>query len=99
MDERAIKTIVRSNPGMILLKDGVVINKWANVEVPAEEELVKPLEELPYGQLIDTDRRDKKNLFYISAVFILPLLGLKGLDFLFFRQRKKKEEAQEEPEE
>lgn len=98
MDERAIKTIVRSNPGMILLKNGVVINKWANVEVPAEEDLIKPLEELPHGQLIDTDRQDKKNLFYISAVFILPLLGLKGLDFLFFRRRKKKEEAQEETE-
>lgn len=99
MDERAIKTIVRSNPGMILLKDGVVINKWANVEVPAEEDLVKPLEELPYGQLIDTERQDKKNLFCISVAFALPLLGLKGLDFLFFRRRKKKEEAQEEPEE
>ncbi|MDR1884085.1 MAG: hypothetical protein LBR26_15100 [Prevotella sp.] len=89
MDERAIKTVVRSNPGMILLKNGVVVNKWANIEVPAEEDLKKPLEELPYGQPVDTERQDRKNLFYLCATFILPLLCFKGLDFLLFRKRKK----------
>ena len=99
MDERAIKTVVRSNPGMILLKNGVIINKWANIEVPAEEDLKKPLAELPYGQLIDTEKQDKTNLLGTGIAFILPLLALKGLDFLFFRRRKKKEEAEKEIEE
>ncbi|MCX6282095.1 MAG: DoxX family protein [Bacteroidetes bacterium] len=33
-DDVILKTMVRSNPGLILLKDGVVINKWAFRDFP-----------------------------------------------------------------
>ena len=92
MDGRTLQTMLRSNPRLILLKDGVIINKWADVDVPAEKDLNKPLDELSHGQLIDTKREDKKNLIYICFFFFLPLLGLKGFDFLFFR--RKNEEKQ-----
>ncbi|MDR2906401.1 MAG: DoxX family protein [Bacteroidales bacterium] len=36
-DDKSIKAIVRSNPGLILLKDGVVVDKWAWRDVPTVE--------------------------------------------------------------
>lgn len=33
-DGTMLKTLVRSNPGLILLKDGVIVNKWSRNDLP-----------------------------------------------------------------
>ena len=38
-DERELKTMVRANPGLILLHDGVIIRKWSNWQLPEPEEI------------------------------------------------------------
>lgn len=38
-DERQLKTMLRANPGLLLLSDGKVIAKWSNWTLPTEEEL------------------------------------------------------------
>lgn len=37
-DERLLKTMVRANPGLILMHDGIVLKKWSNWNLPDEEE-------------------------------------------------------------
>lgn len=36
-DETTLKTIVRANPGYLLLKDGTIVGKWSWANVPGEE--------------------------------------------------------------
>lgn len=33
-DNRLLKTIVRGNPGLVLMKDGVILKKWSNYNMP-----------------------------------------------------------------
>ena len=38
-DETTLKTMVRANPGYILLKDGTIIGKWSWANLPDKEEI------------------------------------------------------------
>jgi uncharacterized membrane protein YphA (DoxX/SURF4 family) len=43
MDETTLKTVVRSNPGVLLLQKGKVVGKWAHVDLPDVDELLNLL--------------------------------------------------------
>lgn len=38
-EERMLKTVVRGQPGLVLLHDGVIVKKWSNYNLPKEEDL------------------------------------------------------------
>ena len=40
-DGTVIKAMIRANPGLILLKDGIVLGKWHNNDIPSSEEILE----------------------------------------------------------
>jgi uncharacterized membrane protein YphA (DoxX/SURF4 family) len=42
-DQTTLKTIIRSNPGILLLKNNVVVKKWPSRRIPSEKRLMKCL--------------------------------------------------------
>jgi hypothetical protein len=43
-EDRMLKTLVRGKPGLILLHNGIIKNKWSNYNLPNEDELKSILE-------------------------------------------------------
>lgn len=79
-DGTTLKTVVRSNPGLLLLKDGVIIGKWSHNNLPAisEDQTATPLDKLPYGRL-DADSTARK-VVKLLLWFVLPLALLSLAD-------------------
>ena len=73
-DETTLKTIIRSNPGLVLIKDGVVIRKWSHNQLPTAEDLNAPLADTKAGHM--PDESPARKLLTIILWFVMPLTVL-----------------------
>lgn len=72
LDDRTLKTMMRSNPGLILLKGGTVYQKWCFRDIPAFAGEMLPLDQLPYGAIGQAS--NSKLIGGLLVVLLMPLL-------------------------
>ena len=83
-DETTLKTVIRSNPGLLLLKNGVIIRKWSHNALPTTEEMNGTLEKLEIGDLPSDNAASK--ILWILTWFVLPLVLLTAADRWYRRK-------------
>lgn len=64
-ETEVIETMVRSNPGLLLLKDGKIYRKWSANDLPEEEEFENALQAQSYDLLAEVSR--------LLLAFFIPL--------------------------
>ena len=68
-DETTLKTIIRSNPGLLLLKEGIILAKWHYNDLPKIEELSQPV----LSMVIKKARKRHERTLTIISILVLFL--------------------------
>ena len=73
-DGTTLKTMIRSNPGLLLLYKGTIINKWNHNDIPKVAELNAPLNLLTIGH--EPESSTWKKILTMILCYVLPLILL-----------------------
>lgn len=78
-----LKAMVRSNPGLMLMKHGHIVAKWSNHDMPDETELAELTKKSPEMP----SRQNTAAFVQLALWFVLPFLFLLLLDSLWIGRR------------
>ncbi|MGM9733410.1 MAG: BT_3928 family protein, partial [Prevotella sp.] len=80
-DATTLRTIIRSSPGLVVMKDGKIIGKWSHNALPDETQATSPIEKSVVGTM-PADLTSKRAAWIVSW-FVIPLLLLTIADRLW----------------
>ena len=66
-DEIQLKTMIRSNPGVIILREGTILDKWAGKDVPA----VKELQDTDLTAYCVYSREQMQRIYLVYSIILL----------------------------
>ena len=84
-----LRAMVRSNPGVVLLKDGVVAGKWNVADMPDIESLAHSTEGVLHKHLGLSERMRSWGFWIILLFVPLLLISLFDLATAPWREKKK----------
>ena len=92
-DDIVLKTIIRSNPGLLLLRDGKIIRKWSNNDLPEETMLTDRLEKIEIGKMPEDSVPRKVTTIILWYILPLVLLTIADRLWAWTNWLKKKEKS------
>lgn len=77
-DDILLKTMIRSNPGLIVLNDSTIVGKWSAADMPRDGQLILPME--CNKALVITEREVRAGHVAMALWMFFPLLLLVAID-------------------
>lgn len=87
-DETTLKTMIRSNPGLMLINSGIILAKWSNNNLPDPKEAIKP-QQRQNSPIVQTA--------LVLTPWLLFMLLAAGITLLAFKKEEKKVRNEETP--
>ena len=72
-DQTTLKTMIRANPGLMLLKKGIVVGKWNSVDIPNEQEMNTYIKTVNLGAIKNNSAQERNVMWKLFFTILASL--------------------------